>query len=167
MKKSTMFFKKSNRRVIREKVLQILYAYEYNQGNLEELISGITLELTSEIDRKFADSLVRKVIIHKDKYDKEITLKVDNWELNRIAIIDRILIRMGLCELEAFPDIPPKVTINEVIEIAKEFSTASSGKFVNGILDSFLSDLKESGKLNKVGRGLLDNSIQKLTEDDD
>jgi len=62
-------------------------------------------------------------------------------------------------EILYFPDIPPKVSINEVIDMAKEFSTANSGKFINGILDSFLSDLKNEGKLNKVGRGLIDQNL--------
>ena len=71
---------------------------------------------------------------------------------------------MGFTEILYFPDIPPKVSINEVIEIAKEFSTSNSGKFINGILDSFLTELKSKGKLKKTGRGLIDESISpKLT----
>jgi N utilization substance protein B len=68
---------------------------------------------------------------------------------------------MAICEILFFPDIPPKVSINEVIEIAKEFSTAGSGKFINGILDAILSDEKSSGHLNKSGRGLVDVTISK------
>jgi len=81
--------------------------------------------------------------------------------MNRIALIDKLLLRMGICELLYFPDIPPKVSINESIEIAKDFSTAGSGKFINGILDAILSDEKKSGKLNKTGRGLVEESIHK------
>jgi N utilization substance protein B len=76
-------------------------------------------------------------------------------------LIDKVLLRIGICELIYFPDIPPKVSINETIEIAKEYSTARSGKFINGILDAILSELKETGKLNKTGRGLVDESILK------
>ena len=80
--------------------------------------------------------------------------------MNRIALIDKILLRMGICELLYFPDIPPKVSINEVIEIAKVFSTAGSGKFINGILDAILSELKTTGNLKKTGRGLMEESIR-------
>jgi N utilization substance protein B len=66
---------------------------------------------------------------------------------------------MGICEILYFPDIPPKVSINESIEIAKDFSTAGSGKFINGILDAILAEEKKGGKLNKSGRGLVDESI--------
>ena len=76
-------------------------------------------------------------------------------------MIDHILLRIGLCEIYYFPDIPPKVSINEAIEIAKEYSTAGSGKFINGILDAVLNDLKKAGKLNKTGRGLLEETIYK------
>ena len=86
---------------------------------------------------------------------------MDNWDLSRIALIDRILLRMGICEILFFPDIPPKVSINESIEIAKDYSTSSSGKFINGILDAILDDLKKDGKLNKKGRGLLEESLPK------
>ena len=67
--------------------------------------------------------------------------------MNRIALIDRMLLRMAICELLYFPDIPPKVSINEAIEIAKEFSTAGSGKFINGILDAILSEEKSAGTM--------------------
>jgi N utilization substance protein B len=68
---------------------------------------------------------------------------------------------MGICELYYFPDIPPKVSINECIEVAKIYSTAGSGKFINGILDAILFELKENGKLNKSGRGLVEETISK------
>jgi N utilization substance protein B len=100
-------------------------------------------------------------LAHKDELDKHIKFRVDNWEMNRIALIDKILLRMGICELLYFPDIPPKVSINEAIEIAKLYSTAGSGKFINGILDVILTELKDTGKLNKTGRGLLEESISK------
>ena len=79
-------------------------------------------------------------------------------------MIDRILLRIGIVELIYFPDIPPKVTINEVIEIAKDYSTSNSNKFINGILDAVLSDLKKSGKLNKTGRGLIEQTLPKKSQ---
>lgn len=153
---------KFKRRFTREKVLQVLYAYELNRDSLQALTEGTLSDISNEKDKEFARSLINKVIIHKADFDEEIRKRVDNWEMNRIALIDKILLRMGICELLYFPDIPPKVTINESIEISKEFSTSKSGKFINGILDAILSELKETGKLDKSGRGLLDSTIGKM-----
>jgi len=149
------------RRIVREKVLQILYAYEMNRESLQLLTDGVLSDVEDKADKDFAETLVNRVLIHAKELDIKIKARVDNWELGRIALIDRILLRIGLCELYYFPEIPPKVSINEVIEIAKEYSTAGSGKFINGILDAVLSELKESGSLNKTGRGLLEETIAK------
>jgi len=149
------------RRLVRERVLQYLYAYEMNKDNLNELKSELLSLIKEENDIQFAEDLINKVIIHKDEADKKIVEKVDNWEMNRIALIDKVLLRIGITELLYFPDIPPKVSINEVIEIAKLYSTSGSGKFINGILDSILNDEKTAGRLNKTGRGLIDENISK------
>ena len=149
------------RRIVREKVLQILYAFEMNKESLQLLTNGVLSDVEDKADKEFAENLVNRVLIHAKDLDIKIKERVDNWELGRIALIDRILLRIGLCELYYFPEIPPKVSINEVIEIAKEYSTAGSGKFINGILDAVLSELKESGNLNKTGRGLLEETIAK------
>ena len=103
--------------------------------------------------------------MHADELDDKIKERVKNWEMNRIALIDRILLRMGVCEMLYFPDIPPKVSINESIEIAKEYSTAGSSKFINGILDAILSNEKKSGRIHKQGRGLIEESIIKNRDD--
>lgn len=149
------------RRIIREKVLQTLYAYEMNSDNVNSLKKEIFSEIEDEADRKFGDDLITRVILNKENLDKKIQERVSNWEMNRIALIDKILLRMAICELLFFPDIPPKVSINEAIEIAKEFSTSGSGKFINGILDAILIEEKKSGRLNKTGRGLVDETITK------
>lgn len=149
------------RRVLREKVLQILYAYELNREGLNALTGGVLSDVADKADKDFAENLVNRVIIHANELDEIVKTRVDNWELGRIALIDRLLLRMGLCEIYYFPDIPPKVSINEVIEIAKEYSTAGSGKFINGILDAVLIDLKKTGKLIKSGRGLLEETLNK------
>ncbi len=149
------------RRLVRERVLQILYAYEMNRESLSNLINSILVDVPETSDKEFANNLINRVLIHQNDLDAEIKKRVDNWEMNRIALIDKILLRMGLCELFYFPDIPPKVSINESIEIAKEYSTAGSGKFINGILDAVLSELKESNKLDKTGRGLLQETINR------
>jgi transcription antitermination protein NusB len=148
------------RRIVRERVLQVLYAYEMSKENLDFLEKEIMTDIPDKIDEDFAHDLVNRVLIHCDDLDKMIKQRVNNWEMNRIALIDKILLRIGICELLYFPDIPPKVSINEVIEIAKVFSTAGSGKFINGILDAVLSELKNSGNLNKTGRGLLEESMR-------
>lgn len=149
------------RRIVRERVLQILYAFELNSDSLQLLAEGILADLHDATDKKFANDLVNRVIIHRKELDLKIKERVDNWEMGRIALIDKLLLRMGICELFYFPDIPPKVSINECIEVAKIYSTAGSGKFINGILDAILNELKEDGKLNKSGRGLVEETISK------
>ena len=154
-----MMTNKSKRRIVREKVLQILYAYEMNKESLQPLSLEILKDVTDETDRAFAQELIRRVLANIEDLDERIIQRVTNWEMNRIALIDKILLRMGICELLHFPDIPPKVSINEAIEISKDYSTAGSAKFVNGILDAILAEEKKEGKLNKTGRGLVEESI--------
>ena len=161
-----MSIQKSKRRIARERVLQVLYAYDMNKDNLDELMNELFTGLADKAEREFAIQLVNRVIIHIEELDEKIKLRVANWEMNRIALIDKLLLRMGICEILYFPEIPPKVSINESIEIAKDFSTAGSGKFINGILDAVLSDEKKKGKLNKTGRGLLEESLSKTTDHD-
>ena len=89
------------------------------------------------------------------KLSEEMEGKTPNWDKERIADLDRILIKMAICEFLKFPSIPVKVTINEYLEIAKEYSTPKSSIFINGILDKLSKEYKEDGKLNKMGRGLM------------
>ena len=157
--------KKFKRRIIREKVLQVLFANEMNKGSLKFLMNDILKSISNQPDRDFANDLINKILLHADELDDKIKERVKNWEMNRIALIDRILLRMGICEMLYFPDIPPKVSINESIEIAKEYSTAGSSKFINGILDAILSNEKKSGRIHKQGRGLIEESITKSPGD--
>ncbi len=152
------------RRLIRESVLQVLYAYEYNSEGLDKLLENlyekeIFKDRLSEEDKEFGTSLVNKVIINHKEFDEEIEKRVSNWEMSRIAVMDRLLLRMGICELKYFPEIPPKVTINEIIDIGKDFSTSGSSKFINGVLDAVLMDLKTTNTLNKTGRGLIEETV--------
>lgn len=149
------------RRVIREKVLQLLYAFEMNSSNKELMTKEILSDVEDDGDKEFAFNLINQVTLHYNELDELIKGKVDNWDLSRIALIDRILLRVGICEILYFSDIPTKVSINESIEIAKVYSTSSSGKFINGILDAILADLKKEHRVNKKGRGLLEESIPK------
>ncbi len=106
-------------------------------------------------DKQFARDIFRKTALNGATYAKEIDGKTPNWDKDRIAELDKAIIKMAICEFQKFPSIPIKVTINEYLEIAKEYSTPKSSIFINGILDKISKEYQESGKLNKVGRGLL------------
>lgn len=106
-------------------------------------------------DVEFYKTLFRKVLVNGETYSKLIENKLQNWEMERVMGIDMILMKMAICEFTEFPEIPIKVTINEYIELAKMYSSAKSGLFINGLLDKIVMGLKEEGKLNKVGRGLI------------
>ncbi|MCK5086420.1 MAG: transcription antitermination factor NusB [Melioribacteraceae bacterium] len=150
--------KKSHRRILREKVLQALYAYRMNGEGLSNITEGILIDTDNSNDKKFCKDLINFVVANEDDLEKRIEERVSNWEIDRIAVIDKILLKMCITEILFFPDIPPKVSINEVIDMAKEYSTSNSGKFINGILDAILSDLKKEGNLKKTGRGLIDET---------
>ena len=108
-----------------------------------------------EDDREFLIDLLRKTILHHKEYKEEINDKTPNWDTERIAEIDLILIKMAITEFLYFESIPTKVTINEYIEIAKDYSTLKSSFFINGVLDKILKDYYKSNRLKKIGRGLL------------
>lgn len=107
-------------------------------------------------DRQFMLDLFRKTIVHTEDYDKLIAAKADHWEIERIALMDTLLLRMALCELSCFPSIPIKVSLNEYIEISKIYSSAKSKLFINGLLDKLIVQMKEEKKIRKTGRGLME-----------
>lgn len=107
--------------------------------------------------KRFAKNLVETYLYHEAEYSELIKPKLKNWEEDRIAEMDLLLIKMGLTEFLFIEDIPVKVTINEYLEIAKLYSTPQSKDFVNGILDNILKDLREQNKLRKVGRGAMES----------
>ncbi|HJN63310.1 MAG: transcription antitermination factor NusB [Flavobacteriales bacterium] len=107
-------------------------------------------------DKTFAEKLFNKTIINHKEFENIISKRAKNWDLDRIASMDQILIMMALCELIYFDEIPVKVTLNEYIEVAKYYSTINSKSFINGILDKVISEYTKSGKIKKVGRGLLE-----------
>jgi len=107
-------------------------------------------------EKSFGIDLLRKTCIHSDRFSDLIATKTKNWELERVALMDLIMMQMALAEILELPTVPVKVTINEYVELAKYYSTANSKKFVNGILDSLLSDLKSEGLIKKTGRGLIE-----------
>ena len=112
------------------------------------------LEVGKE-DIEFLIDLFRKTVLHHTEYNDEINDKTPNWDTDRIADIDLILIKMAITEFLYFPSIPTKVSINEYIEISKDYSTLKSSYFINGVLDKILKDYNKSKRLNKIGRGLL------------
>ena len=113
--------------MVREKVLQALYAYEVSKEPIEGIIKEIVDLKAQKEALAFAEQLIHAVIEHQDEIDARIKKKVTNWEFNRIAVVDRVLLEMGICELLYFEDIPPKVSINEAIEIAKRYSEDKGG----------------------------------------
>ena len=107
--------------------------------------------------KAFLQTLYQKTISEAKELEDILIPKLKNWEIERIASTDHILLKMAVVEMLNYPSIPVKVTINEIIEIAKDYSTPKSGQFVNGILDGVSKELKDSGQIRKSGRGMLDN----------
>jgi N utilization substance protein B len=106
-------------------------------------------------DEDFVKDLFQKTILNNQDYEKDITDKTPNWETDRIAGIDMILIKMAITEFINFPSIPTRVTINEYIEISKDYSTENSSYFINGVLDKISKEFIQSKRIVKIGRGLL------------
>lgn len=179
---------KGNRRLVREKIMQIIFAHkmsdadtgqlfdhifnrEFNFGDEEEEITKDKIlrpdevyELDADVpiswteaEIKFAHNLLLKTLATSEVTDSRMMSVASNWDLERITILDRILIQIAGAEFTEFPDIPPKVTINEAIDIGKKYSTGNSGKFINGLLDAMLASLTKEGLINKLGRGLKDS----------
>lgn len=109
----------------------------------------------SDDDKLFISDLLKKVVLNDTKLQEYTDGKTPNWDKERITVLDDIIIKMAICEFLKFPSIPIKVTINEYVEIAKEYSTDKSSIFINGILDNLSKELTEKGEIKKIGRGLL------------
>ncbi len=110
----------------------------------------------SNDDREFLRKLYRKVILEDDELNDILKTRTKNWDYNRIPLMDLLLLKMAIIELTEMPTVPVKVTLNEYIELTKYFSTLKSKTFVNGVLDKLIRDFKEVGKINKLGRGLVE-----------
>ena len=106
-------------------------------------------------DKDFAVELFKNTIKYDDDYEKIIIDKAQNWDLERIAIMDQLMIKMAFCEILNMPELPLKVSLNEYIEISKYYSTNKSKMFINGLIDNAINDFKKANKINKTGRGLL------------
>lgn len=140
-----------------KEVLQAMIAKTFKNFTSENPNQNQLAELTPNWteDRQFITDLLVNSIRYAEEYQQLISAKTKNWESDRIALLDNLLMRMAICELINFPTIPVKVTINEYIEISKVFSTAKSNTFINGILDKILGELQTVGRIRKHGRGLV------------
>ncbi len=131
------------RRQAREIAAQFLYQYDLSGGELEEAL-GLFWQTQPEVaepTRRFAEELIRGTCQHRAEIDEKIRQYTEHWELPRIAAVDRNILRLAIFEMLYRDDIPPVVSINEAVDIAKKFSTRESGAFVNGILDRLRADL--------------------------
>jgi N utilization substance protein B len=143
-----------NRPIVRNLVLKTLKMMPYAADEKQELMN---LSANWQDDRDFAETLYKQTLADDAKSEKLIAESTQNWDVERVALLDKIILKMALCEMQLFRGIPVKVTINEYIEISKLYSTPKSKQFVNGILDKLAQDLAASGEIRKSGRGLLDN----------
>jgi transcription antitermination protein NusB len=110
-------------------------------------------------DREFSKMLFRKAVLSSDNYSAMIEKNTTNWEVERIALMDILVMRLAITEILEFPEIPVKVTLNEYIEIAKYYCTSKSSTFVNGILDNIVKEIREKGPMKKYGRGLVGEPV--------
>ena len=143
-----------NRPIVRNLVLKTLKMLPHGADEKQELMN---LSANWQDDRDFAETLYKQTLADDAKAEKLIADSTPNWDVERVALLDKIILKMALCEMQLFRGIPVKVTINEYIEISKIYSTPKSKQFVNGVLDKLAQDLAASGEIRKSGRGLLDN----------
>lgn len=133
-----------SRRMSRELALRAVYTIEYRSCSIEEALKDPLVSENQPV-AEFCRRLVSETVTNRERLDDIIRNKIERWEFHRVAIIDRLILRMAVAEMLYFDDVPPKVSINEAIEIGKKFSTENSGRFINGVLDSIYGDM---------GRGL-------------
>lgn len=148
------------RRTAREIVLQAIYAFEIGKNDIGSVKTNVLEKKLGQNKPllSFAEKLLIKTINNIEEIDVVVEEQIKNWEMHRLAAIDKFILRMAICEYLYFDDIPTKVTLNESIELAKKFSTGKSGTFVNGILDGALKKLKKEGRIEKKGIGLIEKS---------
>ena len=151
----------SKRRQVRERALQALYAQELSGDSAEHVLATLVRPPFDDDPTalRFAEKLFLRALDVREEADALLQSHVRNWELSRLALPDRLVVRLAVAELLYFEDIPPKVTLNEALELAKAFSTEKSGAFVNGVLDAIYRALREAGRIMKSGRGLVDVNV--------
>lgn len=126
------------------------------EGDTADIPVIADLYKNKEEDQQFVKELFNKTMQFQDEYAELISSKAQNWETDRIALLDMLMMQMALTELEHFPTVPVKVTLNEYIELAKVYSTPKSKVFINGVLDKLVAEFKRNERINKRGRGLVE-----------
>ena len=130
------------------------YIEDYKEEDENAFVNGITLW---EGERKFGIELLKQCYVHDEELSNDIVPNLKNWDKDRIATLDLLLMKMAVCELKYFPTVPVKVSINEYIDISKIYSTPKSKDFVNGVLDETKAQLQAKGLITKQGRGLVES----------
>jgi N utilization substance protein B len=138
--------------------MQGMVAKTFKSFNSENPVANKLTPICADwdVDSVFVKDLLSYTLKNDARYQEMISERTKNWEAERIALMDTILMKMAICELMNFPSIPVKVTINEYIDLSKEYSTPKSSTFINGILDKILNDLKKNNQIKKTGRGLVE-----------
>ncbi len=143
-----------SRHTAREWALRILYAHELSKYPIQQVLEDILAGAHEDANLQFCRALCIRVAESDSPIDRLIEKAVEKWDLNRIAVLDHIILRMAIAELLYFDDIPFKVTINEAIELAKRYSTDQSGRFVNGILDSISAEINSAAGTADLSSGV-------------
>ena len=137
------------RRIAREAVLQALYAYEITKEKRDKVLKDIINRQSYDNDMKnFITSLFNFSIDNKEWCEEQIKTRLNNWEFDRVALLDRLLLILAISEIHFIDDVPPKVSISEAIEIAKQYSTEESAGFVNGVLDNIYKTMENKVEVN-------------------
>ncbi len=144
-----------NKDIVKSMVTRTLKSIDKVGGKWELEVSLLSYDW--EEDKEFFKNIFTLSVKNDEDYEQKIAEKTKNWDVNRLAIIDKAILKMALCEMINFPSIPVKVSINEYIEVSKKYSTPKSKQFINGLLDVMASELTKSGVIKKSGRGLIDN----------
>ena len=144
-----------HRAIIRSMVQKSLKALE--EGMAADGLELAPLSPQWDEDRPFMEALYDATLDLDGQFDEVISKKAKNWDIERIALFDKVILNMAITEMVTFSSIPVKVSINEFIEISKLYSTPKSKQFVNGVLDGAADELTSQGRIRKSGRGLMDN----------
>lgn len=136
-----------SRRRARELALRILYWHEQGNGKIEDIMDQVLSSRKYSADNKtFTTTLIKTTNDNLASIDRAIIKVLKNWRLDRVSLIDKLILRIGVCEIQYLPEIPYEVAINEAIEISKKYGDEDSPKFVNGILDAIASATKDERK---------------------
>jgi len=133
------------RRLARELALKVLYRFEEGDTDLPSVIEKVLEAKKYQTqDKEFSRILVQRTVANLKELDERISRVIENWKYDRISVIDKIILRIGACEMLYFDDIPPQISINEAIEIGKKYGGNDSGRFINGVLDAIRKNHESS-----------------------